>query len=577
MPSWFTLKLFSTVFALLLAMPLVAQTLPLTAPPQEQLMRYTRVLFESGPALGIEAIQTPQIQQQFKPGGPTVLSLGIDTQPIWVHLQLNNPQAQALTRHLIVGTPWLDHLDVFLMQHQRVVASWKTGDERVDATGLQPGIGFELAIAFPPGQSNIYLRAESADPLILPIRLRTPAQAEQDRTWVHYSYGVLYGFLIALMAYNGMLFVGLRDRIYLYYAGYLMAMIGMNLAYTGHGLSWFWPGQLVVQRYAIAGLIVLFGCSFLLFARRLLALKTQLPGMHRFMSQFSLTAMAAFAMLVALGSHRGVAALVAFFSVVLNGLMLLLALFAVIQRQASGRYFLWAVSFGILGAVVTTLTVLGWMEFSTVTFRALEIGVSLEATLLALALAAQMREHKQASVIAEHQASHDPLTGVYNRRAFLDRAHSIWSTAVRNGRPLSVIMLDLDHFKRINDTHGHAVGDQALVHSAQLLSDACRTGDVLARWGGEEFVLLLPETELAQACAFAERLRQQFVKHPIIVNLGLLAVTTSLGVAQREAHASLDELIKEADTALYQAKHRGRNQLFAAQLQDPAGFLTTME
>lgn len=577
MPIRFALKLLSTVFAILLAMPLAAQPLSLTALPQGQLMPDTSVWFESGAALGIEAIQTPQIQQQFKPGGPAVLSLGIGAQPTWVHLQVNNPQAQALTRHLIVGTTWLDHLDVFLVQQQRVVASWKTGDEVVDAPGLQPGIGFELDIAFPPGPSDIYLRAESADPLILPITLRTPAQAEQGRAWAHYSYGFLYGFLIALMAYNGMLFVGLKDRIYLYYAGYLMAMIGMNMAYTGHGLSWFWPGQLALQRYAIPGLIVLFGSSGLLFASRLLALAKFSPAAHRALSLFSLAAMAVFAVCVGLGSHRGVAVLDFVFAVVFNVLMLLFGMLAVAQRQASGRYFLWAVSFGILGAGVTTLTVLGWIGFSTVTFRALEIGVSLEATLLALALAAQMREHKQASVLAKHQASRDPLTGVYNRRAFLDRAHALWSTAVRNGRPLSVIMLDLDHFKRINDTHGHAVGDQALVHSAQLLSDACRSGDVLARWGGEEFVLLLPETELAKASAFAERLRQQFVNNPIIVDLGLLAVTASLGVQQRADHGSLDELIKDADKALYQAKHRGRNQIFAAGLTDPVVFPDTTE
>ena len=567
MHTWFVLKLLRFISAWLVVGPLAAQTLSLTDLPRGPLGQHAAVLLERGAPLGIEAALAAQMQRQFQPGGPAVLNLGVGARPAWVHLAVHNPQAQALGMRLAVGTTWLDHLDVYLVQQQRVLASWKTGDEVGDAPGLQTGIGFEFDLQFPPGHSDIYLRAESVDPLVLPVALRTLAQAEQDRRWVHYSYGLLYGFLIALIAYNGMLFAGLKDRSYLYYAAYLIAMISMNAAYTGHGLSWLWPGQLALQRYAILGLMVAFGSSGLLFADRLLALKDHSPGVHRALSRSSLVVIAAYALCVLLGSHQGAVVVAFAYAAAFTVVMLLLGVLTVRKQRASGRYFLWAVSFGAVGAMSTTLAVLGYIGFSTMTFRAAEIGVSLEAALLALALAAQMRQHQHASVRAEHLANHDPLTGLYNRRAFASQVHPVWSTAKRGARPLSLILLDLDHFKQINDVHGHAMGDLTLRQSARLLSKSCRAGDLLARWGGEEFVLLLPEADLEQACAFAERLRQRFAATPITAGAASeLTVTASFGVAQLGNHENLEALIKDADVALYKAKNAGRNQVVAADL-----------
>ncbi len=564
MHTWIILKLLRIAFAVLWAGSLAAQTVSLADMPRGPLGLHASVLLEHGSVLGIDAVSAPQLQPQFLPGERAVLNGGIGAQPAWVHLAVNNPQAQALLMRLAVGTTWLDHLDVFLVQRQRVLVHWKTGDEVAGAPGLQAGIGFEFDMSFPPGPSDIYLRAESLDPLVLPIALRTLAQADQERMGVHYSYGLLYGFLIALIAYNGMLFVGLRDRSYLYYAGYLIAMIAMNMAYTGHGLAGLWPGQVAVQRYAILGLMVAFGSSGLLFASRLLALKEHAPRVQRALSRFSLTVMAVFAGCVVLGSHQGAVVVAFAFAAAFTVLMLLLGVLTVRQQRASGYYFLWAVSFGTFGAVSTLLAVVGTIGFSALTFRAAEIGVSLEAALLALALAAQMRQHQRASVRAEHLAAHDPLTGLYNRRAFFEQASPAWSTATRSARPLSLILLDLDHFKRINDELGHDMGDLTLQQSAQLLSKSCRAGDLLARWGGEEFVLLLPEADLGQACAFAERLRLQFETSPVDGAPVSLVVTASFGVVQLNSHASLEALIKDADVALYKAKHAGRNQVIAA-------------
>jgi diguanylate cyclase (GGDEF)-like protein len=181
--------------------------------------------------------------------------------------------------------------------------------------------------------------------------------------------------------------------------------------------------------------------------------------------------------------------------------------------------------------------------------------------LLALALAYQMRQVQRKRIIAEQLARLDPLTGLFNRRAFLDRAGPVWSTSQRNLRPLSVVMCDLDHFKSINDKHGHEMGDSALVAVSRVLAEACRSGDVVARWGGEEFILFLPETDAVQAMQLAERLRGEIGQLELAGENRGLAISASFGVATRDQQKSLDALIGEADKWLYEAKRAGRDRV----------------
>lgn len=142
-------------------------------------------------------------------------------------------------------------------------------------------------------------------------------------------------------------------------------------------------------------------------------------------------------------------------------------------------------------------------------------------------------------------------------------AKAIWSTSRRNGRELSVIILDLDHFKSINDRHGHAAGDAALVATARALAHSARQGDIVARWGGEEFLFLLPETKLEAAIAMAERLKEAISQIRVPSASEEIALTASFGVAQKSGHENLEELISEADALLYQAKQAGRNRISA--------------
>ncbi|RME21235.1 MAG: GGDEF domain-containing protein [Deltaproteobacteria bacterium] len=160
-------------------------------------------------------------------------------------------------------------------------------------------------------------------------------------------------------------------------------------------------------------------------------------------------------------------------------------------------------------------------------------------------------------------ASIDGLTGALNRRAFLARCREELHRAGRNRRPLCLVMLDLDHFKRINDTRGHAVGDLVLREAAARLRQRMRESDVLGRLGGEEFAVLLPETGLAEAREVAERLRRVLADSPIRARGVEVAITASFGVAPVDAadDDGVERALQDADTALYRAKEAGRNRV----------------
>jgi diguanylate cyclase (GGDEF)-like protein/PAS domain S-box-containing protein len=159
----------------------------------------------------------------------------------------------------------------------------------------------------------------------------------------------------------------------------------------------------------------------------------------------------------------------------------------------------------------------------------------------------------------ERVAYEDSLTGLANRRHFLAEAERAAARADRHGQALSLLLFDLDHFKRINDEHGHQAGDEVLIEVAQRTRKSLRVEDMPARWGGEEFVALLPMTALSAASLVGNRLRLAIAAAPIATSVLLLPVTCSCGIAQRRRAEPILEFIARADAALYQAKNAGRN------------------
>ena len=160
----------------------------------------------------------------------------------------------------------------------------------------------------------------------------------------------------------------------------------------------------------------------------------------------------------------------------------------------------------------------------------------------------------------KHLASTDELTGAENRRQFETTISNHMALAKRHGDPLCLVMFDLDYFKNVNDTYGHNVGDQVLAELSDVVRSSLRAGDVFARWGGEEFLIMLPHCALDNGARIAEGLRQRFAQHEFS-SVG--HVTASFGVAQWQPGESAIDWIVRVDRSMYVAKDAGRNQVCA--------------
>ena len=158
-------------------------------------------------------------------------------------------------------------------------------------------------------------------------------------------------------------------------------------------------------------------------------------------------------------------------------------------------------------------------------------------------------------------ARQDPLTGMSNRRDIMSRLSNELKRSARYEYPVSTILIDIDHFKQINDTYGHGVGDRVLIALAKILNNGIRETDSAARWGGEEFLICLPYTSCEDAEKVAEKLRRTIAESCVINDEEQIAITISAGVAEHQRESSMDDLIRAADEALYEAKEKGRNRV----------------
>ena len=169
------------------------------------------------------------------------------------------------------------------------------------------------------------------------------------------------------------------------------------------------------------------------------------------------------------------------------------------------------------------------------------------------------QKYEADALVAE--ARTDALTGLKNRRSFDEELHRQFAQRQRQGTVFSLLLIDLDHFKQVNDTHGHLSGDLVLQSVARLLTKTLREMDLVYRYGGDEFAVICPGSRLHEATTAAERIRQTVAKSPVLLKTGSTTVTLSVGVAEVDGSEIADGMLQHADEALYAAKQAGRNQV----------------
>lgn len=232
--------------------------------------------------------------------------------------------------------------------------------------------------------------------------------------------------------------------------------------------------------------------------------------------------------------------------------------------------------FGVGGTVgIMTLASIALSELITLSISLAQDGhTSWYAAMIAFlvpAIIAPLFSSMQLRMVAQLEQAHnklqhlsitDELTQTYNRRYFAEVADREFERSRQARNQVAVLLMDADNFKKVNDTYGHHVGDQVLRQMANITRSCIRKNDVLARWGGEEFIVLLPQASLAEALEVAERIRISVLSNPVELPEKPLAVSVSIGLATLESTMQrFDDMLRAADKALYRAKHQGKNRV----------------
>lgn len=536
--------------------------------------KYISYFQEDAQPLSLQQAQVFFATQQVKQASSNSISLGIGTAPVWLKFNVTNPEASGALYRLAVETPWLDYIDTWLVQHGQVIKHIKGGDAVPYQQRPMQYRFYAFEHLFAPGVTEVYLRVESLGPMAIPLRLSTKDNAIKRDIAAGYQYGVLWGIMSALALYNLVLFVFIRQKEYGLYACYLIGFVLNSLSYTGHIhtiiTADFGP---YFQDWLDISLMLTYSVAGLHFARLLLATKSYAPGLDNMVKKITL--------IIPLGMLLGFIFDQLVFSVVLafilnSGfvtLFIAMGLSALKAQKPFAVIFLCSSVIGAICITISTLSVAGFLvPYNDYTFKAIEVGMALEAILLALILARQFRMAKLDKVIAENYARTDALTQLNNRRGFTQITAPIWQNIIREKRDVAIVLLDIDSFKAINDSYGHKYGDEALIQVANCIKATVREGDVPARWGGEEFIILLPETTQRQALMQAERIRDALQSIQIAAKDFTITLTASFGAAGTEhgvigkqtiTEVGLEQLIHFADKALYLAKNSGKNRVCA--------------
>lgn len=359
-------------------------------------------------------------------------------------------------------------------------------------------------------------------------------------------------------------FVVLRDRVYAYYVGQMLFIVLFE--FYEYGLGYEIPpfdllaplGECVpwMMSALAAVLAIEFARHFLSLGQVAARLDRALAALRWPFSALALSAALPFA------HGWWVVDLLSFALLLVAPLLLAAGLAAWQQGGHRGGYYLCAWIPGLLFVIVRAIQIIldwpqpAWLEF------ALPAAFAYASVVLAFGLADHIVSVRHERDVAHRLAEHDALTGVLNRRAILARLRSAFLLARERNRPLAVLFLDLDHFKRINDSWGHQAGDQCLRAVIEPIASELRQGDALGRYGGEEFLAVLPGASVANAEGVAERIRRRVEELPMMVSGMRIGMTLSVGVATLDADVGTpDDLIERADAALYLSKSGGRNRV----------------
>jgi diguanylate cyclase (GGDEF) domain len=522
--------------------------------------------------LGIEALRSPELDARFTSLGNQQLWVGRKAPVAWLRFGLESRDALDDEPRILVVQPSfsivMDKVDLYVPLRD-------SGFKRYSAGALVPPQAGELRgryFLFPLPRDALeggryYLRAEASTDVEFHVFVRTQDQILRQTLLESIAYGAVFGVLGAMALYNLFLFFSLKDIAYLAYVLYIAAGSAWLFLVQGwaQALLGIHPGLDQTLLFVFAGLMQATGG---IFAALFLKLRRNMPVFFAILCVLIFAGFAA-AAAGALGFHRLALATTNGLGLAIGAALIVAPILRLAQGFSSARYFLVGWTLLALASLAFALMDLKVLPVNFLTSNCLALGMTAESILLSMALADRVRslarENLKLARIQERlreSSRRDPLTGLFNRR-FIEESYGVAvAEAEAARRPLSVIMLDIDGFKGVNDSWGHSFGDEVLAALGEVIRSSLREADSPCRYGGEEFLLVMPGIEIEDAACVAERIRERFAATGLVAASGeTVRATVSLGVAELRRGESSKSLLDRADAALYEAKRRGKNRV----------------
>ncbi|MDC0662053.1 sensor domain-containing diguanylate cyclase [Marinobacter sp. SS21] len=511
----------------------------------------------------------------------------------WIRLNVHNPSDRAGFWYLKLNYAPLDYVTLMIDSgegHQRI----ETGDQRpFDSRGIDYRY-YLLPIALEEGEAKrITIKLRSSGALNVPLSLITTDELVSYSNNLTLTHGLFYGAISIFAIFNLLLFVSSRTTYYFYNAFYMIAMGLFLFAMGGFAYQHLWPGMPLMANTAIPLLIALCALSMNLFGRSFLEVKQNRSATSRLLSAQSAISLLLLLLVFELNYTTAIKINTLFALIVICNLFVI----GVLRWRSGYAHAKWYVlswSLMVLGTSSYALAAFGFLPDFLSHEMTMQAAIGGQIVLLNYAMVQRWRLLNNQLLAVEHDAklrleqqvqqrtaqlraamadlelanqrleeltTQDGLTGLNNRR-FLDAMFSqLLAESRRTGKPLSLVLLDADHFKQVNDRYGHAFGDRCLAAIAEVLArNIHRPQDVVARFGGEEFALLLPDTDESGAHRVCRKILDDMSRVAMVGEEGQrVRLTLSAGIATSTPGETERHLFERADQALYRAKALGRN------------------